>query len=83
MTTSAMFWALAAIVVLSCAAYAFISKAVKAANGNRLVIDGDSVTVADDELQDFMFEVEEKATAETVNVRFDNSSVENGNPAVA
>ena len=80
MTTSAMFWALAAIVVLSCAAYAFISKAVKASNGGKLIIDGDSVKVSDDELQDFMFEVEEKA--EIVDVKFENA-VENDGHAVA
>jgi len=78
MTTSAMFWALTAIVVLSCAAYAFISKAVKASNGNKLIIDGDSVKVSDDELQDFMFEVEEKAASEIVNVNFDNTVEDNG-----
>lgn len=78
MTTSTMFWALAAIVVLSCAAYAFISKAVKASNGGKLIIDGDSVKVSDDELQDFMFEVEEKAASEIVDVKFDNAVESNG-----
>ena len=66
MTTSAMFWALTAIVILSCAAYAFISKAIKASNGSKLIIDGDSVKVSDDELQDFMFEVEEKPNSISV-----------------
>lgn len=61
MATSTLLLILIAVLVVACVVYSFAAKLSGALSGRKLIIDNDTVTVADDELQDFMAEVEEKA----------------------
>lgn len=72
MATATLFWTLIAISTLSLIALSFISKISKVKKGGKLIIDGDSVIVADDEIQDLIFEVQEKAE-EMAELQFHNS----------
>lgn len=61
MATSTLFLILIAVLVVACIIYSFARKLSGALKGRKLIIDNDTVTVADDEIQDFMAEVEEEA----------------------
>lgn len=58
MATSTLFLILIAVLVVACIIYSFASKLSGALKGRKLIIDNDTVTVADDEIQDFIAEVE-------------------------
>lgn len=58
MATSTLFLILIAVLVVACIIYSFASKLSGAIKGKKLIIDNDTVTVADDEIQDFIAEVE-------------------------
>lgn len=58
MATSTLFLILIAVLIAACIIYSFASKLSGAIKGKKLIIDNDTVTVADDEIQDFIAEVE-------------------------
>lgn len=63
MTSTLLLVLVLTFAVVLCAV-SFIAKASMAANGGQLNIDGDSVTIADSDMQDFLFQVAEKTTGE-------------------
>lgn len=63
MTSTLLLVLVLTFAVVLCAV-SFIAKASIAAKGGQLNIDGDSVTIADSDMQDFLFHVAEKASNE-------------------
>lgn len=72
MTSTVLLVLVLTFAVVLCAV-SFIAKATMAANGSKLEIDGDSVTIADSDMQDFLYQVAEKASNEVKTVTGKNA----------